>query len=197
MQRLGLQQRRHPVIRRGFFVLFELVDFVGPGLIPGQHHIEHVAVDGQVLDTLGEHARAVSARQTRRDWIACFWCAAANHHDGAPFMEELHDAAHEVVGALVRVAFLEQHASGGELPHDSLARERIQILGLQPIQRRKRSQQAQIERLTLHRGLDYLGLLRTVRYESRPAADAIRKDVNRGCSYCSECQPASGANRSP
>ena len=88
--------------------------------------------------TRSETARAVVA--ARREWgdgIARFGRTAAQDGDSAIVPQQLDDAAHQVIRALVAVAFLEQQASRGQLAQHGLARQRLQVLGFQSVERGK------------------------------------------------------------
>ncbi len=62
MEGVGLQQRRHPVVAAlAIGLLLQLGNFVAPGLVPSDHHIEQFAVDRQVADLL-DGARTDAAR---------------------------------------------------------------------------------------------------------------------------------------
>ena len=83
MERLRLQQRRHPVVAAGAFELgLQLRHFVGAGLIPGDHDVEQLAVDRQVADLVDGAGRDAS-RELRVERSARLARAAADHGDGA------------------------------------------------------------------------------------------------------------------
>ncbi len=67
----------------------QLADFVGAGLVPGEHHVEQVAVDREVLDLVGGDARGAAARQDRRERIARIGRAAADAADDAAVWQQL------------------------------------------------------------------------------------------------------------
>ena len=65
MEGLGLQQRRHPIAGDAEAVAVQLGDLVLAGLVPGQQHVEQVAVDHDVREVV-DRARGEFARQARR-----------------------------------------------------------------------------------------------------------------------------------
>ena len=91
------------------------------------------------------------ARHHRRESVAGLGRAAADDRDRPPLLDELDGPADEVIGTLVGIAFLEQHAPELQLPQRRLARKRMQVLRLQTIKRGEGTQQAQFQGLGLHR----------------------------------------------
>ena len=93
--------------------------FVGAGLIPGDHDVQQFAVDRQVFDVVdrayrintrvGGHQRQGSLLGTTTDQSHAL--RTASQFDGA---------ADHPIGAIVDVAFLEQHSTRFELTHHNL-----------------------------------------------------------------------------
>ena len=113
VKRLGLQQRRHPVAGHVEAVAAQFGDFVLAGLIPGQQHVEQIAVDHDVFE-VDRGARGEFSRQTRRERRARFRGAGAYRCRWCGRRRAARPARDQVEGALVGVAFLEQHAAGGQ-----------------------------------------------------------------------------------
>ena len=88
----------------------QLVHFVGAGLVPGEHHVEQVAVDGDVIVRGSARARVVAARQgPARCGLRAFGGAAAQRGRALRrYRRPRWFAADQVISALVGVAFLEQ-----------------------------------------------------------------------------------------
>ncbi len=111
MKGFGLQQRRHPIIAHHrpvrIAITPQLIDLIRAGLVPGQHDVECVAIDGQELDLLRDNFGGVAARQRWRNRIARFGRSAANHQHGTLAVQQLEHSADQIKRALVGVAFLE------------------------------------------------------------------------------------------
>ena len=80
------------------------------------------------------------ARQARGERGARLGAAGANDADDALVGAQLDAAGDQIEGALVGVAFLEQHAAGIQLAELRLAGERVQVLRLQSVEGREVSQ---------------------------------------------------------
>ena len=146
----------------------------------------------------GELCAAARAR-ARRALPACRRVIDA--HD-AIIGAQFHLAGDQVERALVGVAFLEQHAAGAQFANLGLAGERVQVLGLQSVERRESLQNREIERSFIHREirrrLGYnpmiLAANPTIRAASvRPRSGSQSTAVTEQLA----CQPASGRKRSP
>jgi hypothetical protein len=74
-----------------------------------------------------------------------------DHADETIIRPQLDIAGHQVEGALVGIAFLEQDAPRAELADMGLAGERMQILDLQTVEWRESSENCQISRSFIHR----------------------------------------------
>lgn len=61
---LGLQDAGHPIVGIFPFIDEEFVDFVGNGLVPGEHDVEQIAVDPHILH-LGLCPGGISPRLLR------------------------------------------------------------------------------------------------------------------------------------
>jgi hypothetical protein len=72
-------------------------------------------------------------------------CAAADGADDASVCQQLNDSAREVIGALVRIAFLEQQPPLAQFAHGGLPCECAQVLVLEPVKRRECTEQAEFE----------------------------------------------------
>ena len=109
MERAGLQDTRHPV---GFVVfLGNALDGVVTGLVPGQHDVEHVAVDAcNHRGYLG--ARRYPARETVCQRLQGLRGAGLYDLDDFLVFDQLYRAAQDIGVGLVRVAFFEYVVPG-------------------------------------------------------------------------------------
>jgi hypothetical protein len=144
MKRLGLQQRRHPVVTAaGAFVFelrLELGYFVGSRLVPRDHDVEQLAIDREIADLFSRPGGHLSwdLRIKRRTGLAR---TAAHHGDRAPGFAHFEHAGDEPDGALVSVAFLEQGATRGQLADADFLGERGEVVALQTVERRESFEQ--------------------------------------------------------
>ena len=67
--------------------------------------------------------------------MACIGRAPADGGDDPTIRQQFDYPVGEVVGPLLGVAFLEQHAALRQLAEDGLARERPEVLVLEPVER--------------------------------------------------------------
>ena len=193
VKRLGLQQRRHPVAGHIEAVAAQLGDFVLAGLIPGQQHVEQIAVDHDVFE-IDRRAGSKFSRQTGRKRGTRFRGAGADGADELVVRPQLDAARDQVKGALVGVAFLEQDPSRSEVTNVGLAGERMQVFRLQPIEGRKGPENRKIERSFIHREF-------AAAYGFNPMILAANPTICDGRSGGTlghkSCQPGSGRKRSP
>ena len=118
----------------------QFADLVAAGLIPGDHDVEQVGVDGQVVDVL-DGARGDLARHALVQRGARIAAAAFDHADGAAVFAELDHSADDPDGALVGIALLEERAAGGDLLDGDFLGERVQVFPLHSFERGQSAQQ--------------------------------------------------------
>src|SRR5690606_7777595 len=70
--------------------------------------------------------------------------------DRPTVVQQLDGASNEVIRALVVFALLEEQPPAGQLAKRGFAGERVQVVSLHAVKRRKRPQQAKIDRLAFH-----------------------------------------------
>ena len=154
----ALQQRGHPVIALGALELgLQVGHFVGAGLVPGDHHIEQFAVDGEVFHVV-HGARGDLARQLAGQRIARLGRAALDHADGALVLAQLDGAGNDPDGALLGVTLLEEQAAGIHFPNENLAGQGGLVFLLHAIERRKLSQQRHVDWASLTHALAAPGM---------------------------------------
>src|SRR6185312_4950060 len=109
------------------------------------------SVDREVLERI-DGARAEAAWQLCTERMARLGTAGTDHRRGALALEQLDEPGEQPIRALVAVAFLEQVAIGRQLKTRDLARQRLQVVLLHAVQRRKSSQHAQVGRGSVAHG---------------------------------------------
>ena len=139
MEGFGLQQDRHPVTGLDRGIGGDLVDLVGSGLIPGQQHVQQVAVDDQEL-AIGDRGGAEAARVTGGDGVLGLGAATAHPRNDRSARTQLDVAADQVVRPFVGFAFVEQWPAGRDLSTGGLLRQRPEVLFPQPVERRESPQ---------------------------------------------------------
>ncbi len=144
-----MQKRRHPVVAFGVLELrLQLGNFVGAGLVPGDHDVEQFAIDRQVLH-LVHGARGELARRLVGERVARLGSAAADHTGGVLVLAQLDRAGDDPDHALVLVALLEQQAARIDFPNEHLAGDGREVFLLHAFQWRKPAQQRHVHWTTL------------------------------------------------
>jgi len=137
----GMQQRGHPVVAAGRAeVRLDLGHLVGAGLVPGDHHVEQVAVDREILDGI-DGARRHAPRRLGRQRYTGLGRAALEHRHRVLALAQLQHPRDEPQRALGRVAVLEENAVRRQLGHGHLARQGEEVLVLHPVEGREAAQQ--------------------------------------------------------
>ncbi len=107
VKRLGLQQRGHPIAGHIEAVAAQFRHLVLPGLVPGQQHVEQIAVDHDVFE-IDRGPRGKFSRQTRGERRARFGGPGAYRADDAIVGAQLDLSGDQIESALIGIAFLEQ-----------------------------------------------------------------------------------------
>ena len=145
-----LQKHRHPVVAAGPFAFaLQFGDLVGAGLIPCQHYIEQITIDGEVLNTIAR-ACCYTTWENSGDGIARGVGAADDNILDLAVGNQFQGTGHDVHGTFFRVAFLEQHLLRRQLTDLYLPRKGSQIIPLQSIQWGKGPEQFYIQLLIRH-----------------------------------------------
>ena len=135
MKGTGLQNTGHPV--RFIVLFFDPFDGVAAGLIPGQHDIEHVAIDAR--DHRGRlGATGYRSGKTVGDGLLPFRAAGLDGLDDLLVLHQFDFALQYVDVNLVGIAFLEQIVSGLDFLGRDFFDQILRIFGIQGIDRRKR-----------------------------------------------------------
>ena len=146
-----LQQHRHPVLAALVFSLtLEFRYFVGARLIPGQHDVEQVTVDRDVLDPVAGPP-GYSARKYGGNRVSGNVAATLDDFlDLTLVVNEFERAGHDIDRAPLGIAFLEHELLGRQLADLDFSCQGSKIVALQTIQRRKFLEQVYVYLLIRH-----------------------------------------------
>ena len=129
---LGLQQHRHPVFTGLVGLALQIGYFVGTGLVPGQHHIQKITVDGNELHPVSCASRH-SAGIDGCNRIASEFGAALNGSDNLPFIDEFENAANDIQRALLCVSLFKEQLARRHFTNLYLARKRRKIVPFEAV----------------------------------------------------------------